>query len=294
MQSVLEAHRHEVIPLAVNGGLGAALADARLDLVFNTYFGPARRLDQAHVAALLEYSGVSFTGGGASCHYLGLSKPLSKRLFQSAGLPTSRFLLVESAAEAAAWGDELGVRFPAIVKASQEGEGIGIDDRSVVDNRADLVEAAARVIRRFSQPALVEEFLPGREFTAGVIDAEVPWVLPVMEIMVGPGRTFSYAAKSGDTVPEVCPADLQAPLRDAMARLAVRAGRLLGCRDYWRVDFRMDAAGQPLILEVNTLPGLQPGYSDLTRMADPAGIGYDGLVLAIVESATRVSRRPPR
>jgi D-alanine-D-alanine ligase len=72
---------------------------------------------------------------------------------------------------------------------------------------------------------------------------------------------------------------------ELMGRLALRAGEELGCRDYWRVDFRMDSMGRPFIMEANTLPGLQPGYSDMTKMADPAGIGYGGLVRAIVASA---------
>ena len=291
VQAVLESDGHTVVSLPVNGGLAGELVRSGLDLVFNTYFGPAHRQDQAHVASMLEYSGVPFSGGGAACHFIGLSKPLSKRLFQAFGLPTPRFFTAEDPLEVARQCDGLGLRFPLIVKAPGEGEGIGLDERSVVERRADLVGAAARVSERFSQPALVEEFLPGREFTVGVLDGEAPRALPVLEIMLAPGQTFSYAVKSAEAVPEVCPAAIDGSEADLMSTLAIRAGRALGCRDCWRVDFRMDSAGTPLILEVNTLPGLQPGYSDLTRMADPAGIGYAGLVRAILESAVRLTRR---
>jgi len=293
VQAVLEADGHTVVSLPVNGGLASELVRSGLDLVFNTYFGPARREDQAHVASTLEYARVPFSGGGAACHFIGLSKPLSKRLFQAFGLPTPRFFAAEDPADAASLCDRLGLRFPLIVKAPGEGEGIGIDERSVVESRAALAAAAARVAERFSQPALVEEFLPGREFTVGVLDGDAPRALPVLEIALAPGRTFSYAVKSAEAVPEICPAEIDASQEELMAGLAVRAGRALGCRDCWRVDFRMDAAGAPLILEVNTLPGLQPGYSDLTRMAGPAGIGYEGLVRRILESAAAFSRRRP-
>jgi D-alanine-D-alanine ligase len=177
------------------------------------------------------------------------------------------------------------LRFPLIVKASEEGEGIGIDERSVVRTPEELALAVERVISGFAQPALVEEFLPGREFTVGVLDGPSPRLLPILEIVLGPGRTYSFEAKSADTVAGICPAELPEEDAEVMGGLAIRAGRELGCRDYWRVDFRMDSTGRPCIMEVNTLPGLQPGYSDMTKMADPAGIGYRGLVRAIMESA---------
>ena len=297
VQAVLESDGYTVVSLPVNSGLAGELVRSGLDLVFNTYFGPARRQDQAHVASTLEYTGVPFSGGSAACHFIGLSKPLSKRLFQAFGLPTSRFFVAgdgdAAAAEAASLEESSGLRFPLIVKAPGEGEGIGIDERSVVESRADLAAAVARVVQRFCQPALVEEFLPGREFTVGVLDGEVPRALPVLEIVLAPGQTFSHTVKLAEAVPEVCPAAIDASEADRMNALAIRAGRALGCRDCWRVDFRMDSAGNPLILEVNTLPGLQPGYSDLTRMAGPAGIGYDGLVREILESAVRFTRRKP-
>ncbi len=293
VQAVLEGDGHTVVSFPVNGGLAGELVRSGLDLVFNTYFGPARRQDQAHVASTLEYACVPFSGGGAACHFVGLSKPLSKRLFQAFGLPTPPFFTAEDPADAADVCERLGLRFPLIVKAPGEGEGIGIDERSVVESRAALLAAAARVNERFSQPALVEEFLPGREFTVGVLDGDAPTVLPILEIVLEQGTTFSYAAKSAEAAPEICPAAIDASEGELMTALAVRAGRALGCRDCWRVDFRMNASGTPLILEVNTLPGLQPGYSDLARMAGPAGIGYDGLVRRILESASRFSRRKP-
>jgi D-alanine-D-alanine ligase len=283
--SALEDDGHSVVALPVNVDLPHNLGEAAPALVFNTYFGPARRQDQAYVASLLEYAGVAFTGGGAACHFVGLSKPLSKRLFEGAGLPTPRFVVVSKAAQAIEALEAGQLRFPLIVKLPEEGEGIGIDERSVVRAPEQLGPAVERLVSGFARPAMVEEFLPGREFTVGVLDGRFPRVLPILEIALGPGRTYSFEAKLEDLVAEICPAAVSEGDAKLMGRLAVQAGRELNCRDYWRVDFRMDSTGRPCIMEVNTLPGLQPGYSDMTKMADPAGIGYGGLVLEIVESA---------
>ncbi len=264
--AVLEENGHSVIPVPVTSALAAEISRAAPDMVFNTYFGPARRQDQAYVASLLEYAGALFSGGSAACHFIGLSKPLSKRVFFASGLPMARFFVASTPAEALSELDRTRLQFPLIVKASEEGEGIGLDERSIVRSRGELGEAADRVRQRFVQPAIVEEFLPGREFTVGVLDGAAPRVLPILEIKVARDGIFSFEAKARDLVEEVCPAELRAADRELMASLAVRAGHALGCRDYWRADFRLDAKGAPKLLEVNTLPGLQPGYSDITKM----------------------------
>jgi D-alanine-D-alanine ligase len=291
VREVLEGDGHSTVSITVNRGLLALLDAAAPDVVFNTYFGPGRRLDQAHVASFLEYAGVPFTGSDAACHLAGLSKPVSKRLFAASGLPTPRFFVASGAAEAGQLYDASGLRSPLIVKAPGEGEGIGIDERSVVESGADVAEAVDRIVSRFGQPALVEEFLPGREFTVGVLDGSAPRVLPILEIVLGAHAAYSRRVKLGETAEEVCPAPLAGDQRELMAGLAVKAGRVLGCRDFWRVDFRMNAAGAPLILEVNTLPGLQPGYSDITKMADAEGIGYPGLLREILASFRRRQSR---
>jgi len=94
-----------------------------------------------------------------------------------------------------------------------------------------------------------------------------------------------------DAIEEICPAELPVALRKEISRLAVEAGRIIGCPDYWRADFRLDASGAPRALEVNTLPGLQPGYSDITKMTNPAGMGYADLVRWILKSAESPYRR---
>ncbi len=285
VREALEGDGHTVVAIPVSAGFLSALADARPRLVFNTYFGPARRQDQASIASFLEYAGVPFTGGGAACHFAGLSKPLSKRLLNEASIPTPGGFVVDAPADAAHALETSGMGFPLIVKPAGEGEGIGLDERSVVRSKPELAEAVGRVTARFRSPALVEEFLPGRELTVGVLGGRVPRVLPILEVMLGREQANTFHVKAGDAVEMVCPADLPAPQAARIGDLALRAGRAIGCRDYWRVDIRMDERAAPRVLEVNTLPGLQPGYSDITRMAEPAGMSYGALVRAILESA---------
>jgi D-alanine-D-alanine ligase len=287
VRDVLDADGHRAIVIPVDARLSSRLATARVDLVFNTYFGPARRQDQARVASLMELANVPFTGGDAACHFIGLSKPYSKMVFRGCGLPTPRFLVADNADGAARSAEREGMGFPMIVKAPAEGEGIGIDARSVVRSRAELEDAVGRVVSVYAQPALVEEFMPGREFTVGVLDGATPRVLPILEILLGGEPTYSYGVKTEDTVKDACPAEVSAEEAADMGRLAMSAGRAIGCRDFWRVDLRADARGAPQILEVNTLPGLQPGYSDITRMAGPAGMTYAEIVRGIIVSAAR-------
>jgi D-alanine-D-alanine ligase len=281
----LQRDGHETVAIPVDGSLLSRLDKAKPDLVFNIYFGPATRQDQAYVASLMEFARIPFSGGGAACHFIGLSKPLSKQILAGSGLPTPRFLVADGRTDAAGPVEAAGMRFPMIVKAPAEGEGIGLDARSVVRSRAALEAAVARIVSTYHQPALVEEFMPGREFTIGVLDGAPPRILPIMEILLDGGAIYSYTVKAGDTVAHACPAELSAGEAEVMGALAVRAGRAIGCRDYWRVDFRADPRDAPQVLEVNTLPGLQPGYSDITRMAEPAGMSYAEIVRKILDSA---------
>ncbi|OHD74619.1 MAG: hypothetical protein A2177_07355 [Spirochaetes bacterium RBG_13_68_11] len=282
---------HETLMITVDDPLPSRLCAAGVDLVFNTYFGPGRRQDQANVASLLEYAGLPFTGGGASCHFLGLSKPLSKRLFLAHGIPTPPFVDTTGLARAAAVEAAAAIGFPLIVKTAAEGEGIGLEESSVVRTPDELGRAMDRIAGAFADAPLVEQFLPGREFTVGVLDGMRPVALPILELVLGDAGIYSYDAKVSGGVAERCPAPLEEPVARIMGDLAVRAGIALGCRDCWRVDFRMDAGGEVFVLEVNTLPGLMPGYSDLPKTAEAAGLDHGQLVAAILASAVRRSAR---
>jgi D-alanine-D-alanine ligase len=149
-----------------------------------------------------------------------------------------------------------------------------------------LQRSSTESFRGYAQPAFIEEFFPGRAFTVGVLDGSPPKVLPILEIKLGGESAYSYAVKIADICGEACPADLSAKETGTIGRLTIDAGCAIGCRDYWRVDFRLDARRGPSILEINALPGLQLGYSDMTKMAGPTGMSYPDIVRWIVGSAT--------
>ena len=158
VRAVLESSGHHVVLVPVTHDLLPRLAASGCGLVFNTYFGPGSREDQARVAALLELVALPATGGDATCHFVGMSKPLTKHVLRSLGLPSPGLVVCRRGdGDAVRLVEAAGLSFPLIVKTSSEGEGIGIDDASVVDGPGSLRTAAGRVLEAHDQPAIVEE-----------------------------------------------------------------------------------------------------------------------------------------
>jgi D-alanine-D-alanine ligase len=197
------------------------------------------------------------------------------------------------------------LKFPCFVKPAREGTGMGVGAAAVVHDEAQLRERVGWLLSAYNQPALVEELLPGREFTVGFIgnrgqsgrrmrpwlyDAQGYHVFPVLEIdsqiSATPG-VYGHDAKSYDIgvtgAPEyLCPARIPDGLRKQLVHLALRSAEAIGACDVSRVDFRMDADGQPNLLEINTLPGLNAEISDLCIMAAAEGMIYDDLISEIL------------
>lgn len=303
--SVFRRAGHEAAFFEGDLSLVQALPAFRPDLCFNLcegHFGDAR---ESHVPALLELLRLPYTGAGVKALALTLDKALTKRILRDHGLPTAWFRVVARPDEAL----PADLPFPLVVKPVGEGSGMGVTDRSRVDDVAALRAELERQLRDYAQPALVEQFLPGREFTVGLVGnvgglplSEGPWgalpevagvrVLPVYEVLLR-GGMYTDEVKNhweGSWDPGVhyaCPADVTPELRDELVRCAVETFRATGCRDVSRVDLRLDGAGRVMVLEINALPGMSPGWSDLTLVAAAAGLDYDALALGILESARR-------
>jgi D-alanine-D-alanine ligase len=265
--------------------LARRLADgARFDLVFNTAEGVRGFGREAQVPALLEAFEIAYTFADPLVAALTLHKGMAKRVLRDAGVPTAPFHVVADEADLAG----VDLPFPLFVKPVAEGTAKGIDAGSRVDDRAALAARCRLVLERYAQPALVEPFLPGREFTVGILgggrDARP---IGTLELRLRPGAepdVYSYRNKerSEDLV------DL--PLADAAARalvepVALAAWRALGGRDAGRIDLRLDAAGRALVLELNPLPGLHPTHSDLPILWTALGRPYPELIAAIVDAA---------
>jgi D-alanine-D-alanine ligase len=272
--------------------LAERLAKLRPDFVFNgceSFAGDSRM--EAGVASLLDLMRIPYTGNCPLTLAAAQDKALAKQLLQGCGLPVARWAVLRSA------DDPLpsDLAPPWFVKTRFEDASHGISGRNVCLTTGEARRCAAELIRAWRQDCLVEEFLPGREFNIGVLfDGEV---LPLAEIdyQLAPGlpRIVTYEAKwvagSADDLgtPVKCPAenvasDLAARLRD----LAGHAYRALGCRDYARVDIRLNAAGKPCILEINPNPDISPD-AGLARAAGRGGIGYDQLIARIAHAALR-------
>ena len=257
----------------------------RWDLVFNIAEGVKGRSREAQVPAILELYDVPYTMSDPLVCAATLDKAVAKRLVASAGLPTAPFAVVAREEDCA----RVALEYPLFAKPLAEGTGKGITERSRIDSSADLTIVCRRLLGDFDQPVLVEEFLPGREFTVGIVGngrkARSVGTLEVVLKDAEGGGIYSYESKERCEVLVEYRLAPEEPLTKEVERLALDCHRALECRDVSRVDIRLDRRGRPSFLEVNPLPGLHPKHSDLPIAAGLKGITYERLIASVVESA---------
>lgn len=296
ISGALEALGHEVVRIGHVKALAARLvAGERWDLVFNIAEGVAGFGREAQVPALLEAFGVPYTFSDPLVCALTLHKGMAKHVARGAGVPTPDFALVTTPAEAAA----VRLPFPLFVKPVAEGTSKGVTARSLVTTRQALIDVCTELLAEYREPVLVEEFLSGREFTVGILGTGAgSRALATLEVVLRSGAdaaVYSYRNKAQwrDLV-EYRLLDAGA-LRRAVEEVALATWRCLGCRDAGRVDVRLDAAGNPQMLEVNPLAGLTPEHSDLPIMAALQGMEFDTLIGEILRcTATRLAAEGER
>ncbi|HVD76460.1 MAG TPA: D-alanine--D-alanine ligase [Vicinamibacteria bacterium] len=288
------ARAGEVIRLEASDELPFRLREARPDIVFNMaegLYGPNR---ESHVPAICEFWSIPYTGSDPLTLALCLDKGRTKEILSHHGIPTARFTVVGGPEELdgfAAW--------PAIVKPLHEGSSMGITRASYCRSRAEVRRAIEGVVARYRQPALVEGYLGGREFTCAILgNGNDARALPIIEInfaALPPDALpiYSYEAKWIWDRPEEpldifrCPADVDAELAAAVERTSLAAYRLLRCRDWARIDLRCDDRGVPHVLEVNPLPGIHPDpamNSCLPKAARAAGLDYSEMILSVLRA----------
>lgn len=287
----LEVGGHTAAFLEGNLSLIEELPKFKPDLCFNICEGHWGDSRESHVPALLEMLRVPYTGSGVLTLALTLDKPMTKRVLAFHGLPTPEFQVFEAADEPL----DPALRFPMFVKPSREGTGMGVSGQSIVQNVAELRAQLAEQSARYRQPILVERFIRGREVTVGVLgNNENLRFLPPLEVdfqaypeTEGGVYTNRMKTEWAHDFRYLCPAPLDPTLVQQLNALTAAVFRVTGCRDVARVDFRLDADqdDKPYILEVNPLPGLYPGLSDLVLEAAAEGRSYDALINAIVDAA---------
>ena len=286
LEGALTALGHEVERVGHVRALAARLvAGWRCDLVFNIAEGVTGFGRESQVPALLEAFAIPYTFSDPLVCALTLHKGMAKHVARGCGVPTPSFALVTTAAEAAA----VTLPLPLFAKPVAEGSSKGITAKSLVRSRAALVEVCGELLERYRQPVLVEEFLPGREFTVGVLGTGgSARALATLEVLLLGGAdqgVYSYRNKTqwqGIVDYRLLEAG---SLRAEVENVALATWRCLGCRDAGRVDVRLDGNGRAQMIEVNPLAGLMPGYSDLPIMAELTGMSYGALIGEIVRCA---------
>ena len=301
IQAAIETDGHRTVFIQADSNLPYALKEIKPDICFNIAEGLGGEAREAQVPALLELLRMPYTGSRVTTNAISLDKTLTKRIWRDRRLPVASFQEFYT-------GDEPlrpELHFPLFVKPAREGTGMGVDTGAIVSNETEVRERVKWVINKYRQPALVEHFLPGREFTVAIMgraDSKLysrhpEWYdpdgfhrFPIMELdssrSVTPG-IYSQAAKSKDIGEEgspeyYCPAEVDPELAKKLQYYAWRGHNLLGALDISRVDIRLDAKGQPCLIEINTLPGLTPAFSDLCLIANAEGITYTDLILEIL------------
>jgi D-alanine-D-alanine ligase len=307
IRRAIESDGHTTEFLMADATLPFSLKKYKPDICFNIAEGLGGDAREAQIPALLEMMSIPYTGSRILTNAISLDKTLTKRIWRDRRLPVAPFQEFIA-------GDEPirpELNYPLFVKPAREGTGMGVDMKAIVNNEAELRERVRWVIDKYDQPALVEKFLPGREFTVGILgrpnakacSAHPEWYdkdgfhrFPVLELDSSRSVTpnvYSQEAKSKSVGEEgapgyLCPADIEPEFAKKLQYLAWRAHILLGAQDVSRTDIRLDAEGNPRLMEINTLPGLTPDYSDLCLQAKAEGIAYNDLILEILYlAATR-------
>jgi len=300
----------DVIRLEADADFPQRLRDAQPDIVFNIAEGLNGVNREAHVPAICEFYGIPYSASDPFTLSLCLDKSRTKEVLAFHGVPTARFSVVQGTREPGTGNGERGLhaarskqprfpvpssQFPVFVKPVHEGSSKGITEANYCETEEQLQAQVAFLLERYNQPVLIEEYLPGAEFTCAVLgnddDARVlPLVGMNFEALPnGALPVYGFEAKWIWDRPEKpleifeCPARITEELRNAIEQVVLRAYRVLGCRDWSRIDVRLDATGKPNVVEVNPLPGILPNPADnscFPKAARAAGMSYDELIQA--------------
>jgi D-alanine-D-alanine ligase len=261
-----------------------------IDFVFNLATSGGKEGRQIHVPAILDLLNIPYTGSTAFVHTICLDKFVTKVILSFYKISTPKFILIKENEDIPS---NFSLNFPVIVKPVREGGALGLTKDSVVYNFEGVKKCVNRIHKEFNEPALVEEFIEGKEVTCGIIgNKDEIEVLPLLEIDFyslpdDVEKFYSYKVKNEiENIKYYCPARLEKDVEEKVKEGAIKAFEALGLRDYTRMDIRIKN-GEYFILEVNSLPLLVPNYSDILKMAEKVGYSYDDFVLKILEIAIK-------
>ncbi|MCA1563998.1 MAG: D-alanine--D-alanine ligase, partial [Acidobacteria bacterium] len=295
---VQQEFRVKLLGLARNPAvLWQELKKVKPAVVLNLFEGnPDNSATESYVAGLLEWSGIPYTGSPPPALSLARAKHTAKTLLRGAGLPTADFLVVQELP-----APECTLGWPVIIKPAEQDASIGLDQDSVCTTQYQLDQRVAYILETYGAPVLIEQYIAGREFNVALVELPELQTLPPAEIefKARPGAwpilTYAGKWKRGSeeytSTPPKYPADITPRLAKKLGAIALKAYRLIGCRDYARVDFRVTADGKPYILEVNP----NPEISDEAGFAGCLGSGhfpYREFIVRLIRHALARGSRP--
>ena len=297
VRSALE-ERHRVSLIEANEESFQQFRELRPEAVFNIAEGFRGASREAQIPAILEMLGIPYTGSDPITLGICLDKSRAKEILSYYQVPNPAFRVISSLQDLSS----TSFSFPSIVKPLHEGSSKGIFNTSIVSDSAGLQAEVEKILTEYNQPALIEKFLPGREFTVALLgNGPELKTLPIAEIRVeslpaGMNHIYSYEAKwiwdKLDHPMDVheCPATVSPALARKIESICKKAFNVLGCRDWCRIDVRLDERGEPHILELNPLPGILPNpdeHSGFPQAARAAGMGYSEMINAVFDAAMR-------
>jgi len=286
--SAIESQGFKVKKIGNAANLLGNIDKLKVDIVFNISEGAIGRNRESQVPILLEMAGIPFVGSDALTLGLTLDKVMAKKIFIAEGIPTPRFFEIKSMEN---FIDVNHMKFPMIVKPRFEGSSKGLTESSRVENMDELKKQTEYIINTYKQPALVEEFILGQEFTVAVIGNDPAEAMPAVQIKID-GRLklndkfYTFARVTSDRLEYVCPARINQGLSDKLKDLAIKTYNAVECRDFGRVDFRVDADSNPYVLEINPLPSLST-EDVFPLFAKAIGITYEEVIGRILGCALK-------
>jgi D-alanine-D-alanine ligase len=295
VRSALE-QRHIVTLIEADEACFEKFRQVQPEIVFNIAEGMRGPSREAQIPAMLEMLGIPYTGSDPLTLGICLDKSRAKEILSYYGIATPPFAVITTHNDL----ESVDIPLPCIVKPLHEGSSKGIFNSSVVRTIEELHAQVTSILGEYNEPALIEQFLPGREFTVAMLGNEPnPTVLPIVEICFdslpeGVNPIYSYEAKwiwdqrENPIDVHQCPAKIDSVLEGEIQTLCRNAFRVLQCRDWCRIDVRLDAAGKPHIIELNPLPGILPDpeeHSCFPLAARTAGISYQEMLLRVLDAA---------
>jgi D-alanine-D-alanine ligase len=258
---------------------------SRWDIVFNICEGMYGDARESLVPALLDAYRIPYVFSGAVTLGISLNKAFTKRIIRDAGINTADFFVVNNPSDISL----CPLQFPLFAKPVAEGTGKGVENKSVISNQKELTDVCVTLLKNYNQPVLVEEFLPGREFTVGIVgNGNEARAVGAMEIIYKPGTVNIYSYYNKENYKELIAYEpVNGKLMDDCADISLKAWKALNALDGGRVDLRMDKHGKLSFIEINPLAGLNPVHSDLPILSSFYGISYTQLIGEIMKAAEK-------